>query len=396
MSGNNLFRMAPVNRTTIVRTTIGCILAALAGSGIFWASTPSDGAKSNAADKKPASEISRDKIAALGRMTPGFGIVKIGAAVPSRVERMLVREGQRVKAGEPLGYLLKHVELLASTDAAAARLAEAKSAQAADKQHALAQVQEAKQRIGQYEQPLLLQIQGQKSKVRQIEIELALRDWNVSRMKGLAVNSSVSEQDLKKEESGADSKREELAAAQIELERLQVQQKTDLDIAKAQLATAEAMLQKIEGSSQINRLERELQLEQARLEDGVLRSPIDGQVLEIRVRQGEIARDDPVLDIGDTQNMYVVAEVYQTDVKFVKVGQRATIRGYAFKTPLTGTVADVGLKIFKNDIVDDDPAAPTDARVVEVRVRLDESAAAAAYTNMQVQVLIDIQHTDKP
>jgi HlyD family secretion protein len=44
--------------------------------------------------------------------------------------------------------------------------------------------------------------------------------------------------------------------------------------------------------------------------------------------------------------------------------------------------------IFKNDVLNIDPAAKIDARVVEVRVRLDDSASVANLTNLSVDVVI--------
>lgn len=41
------------------------------------------------------------------------------------------------------------------------------------------------------------------------------------------------------------------------------------------------------------------------------------------------------------------------------------------------------------DALGTDPAARKDARVVEVEIRLDDSAAAAPFTNLQVEVEIE-------
>jgi len=39
-------------------------------------------------------------------------------------------------------------------------------------------------------------------------------------------------------------------------------------------------------------------------------------------------------------------------------------------------------------VLDTDPVARTDARVVEVEIRLDDSAGSAALSNLQVEVAI--------
>jgi HlyD family secretion protein len=59
---------------------------------------------------------------------------------------------------------------------------------------------------------------------------------------------------------------------------------------------------------------------------------------------------------------------------------------------LEGTVARIGKQIGKKDVLNTDPAADTDARVVEVRIRLapESSKKVAALTNLQVEVKINI------
>jgi len=46
---------------------------------------------------------------------------------------------------------------------------------------------------------------------------------------------------------------------------------------------------------------------------------------------------------------------------------------------------------FKNNVLDDDPAANADSRVVEVKVRLDNSQMVEALTNLQVDVRINVK-----
>ncbi len=117
-------------------------------------------------------------------------------------------------------------------------------------------------------------------------------------------------------------------------------------------------------------------------------SPIDGQVLEIHARASERVGPDGILELGDTSVMYAVAEVYETDIGRVRVGQTATVASPALAEPLTGRVERIGLKIGKRDVLSTDPVADADARVVEVRVRLDHPERAAALTNLRVDVVI--------
>jgi HlyD family secretion protein len=126
----------------------------------------------------------------------------------------------------------------------------------------------------------------------------------------------------------------------------------------------------------------------ARLELSVVRAPMAGQVLEIHARRGERVGPMGVLELGDTGRMYAVAEVYETDIGSVAKGQSATVLSAALSAPLKGKVERIGLKVGRMDVLGTDPIAKTDARVVEVRIRLDDAAAVASLTNLQVEVKI--------
>ena len=94
------------------------------------------------------------------------------------------------------------------------------------------------------------------------------------------------------------------------------------------------------------------------------------------------------MELGRTDRMYAVAEVYETDITLVQEGQSASVRIPAMDTPLTGTVERVSLKVGRLDAIGTDPIAKTDARVVEVFILLDDGASVSRFTNMQVKVEI--------
>ena len=142
--------------------------------------------------------------------------------------------------------------------------------------------------------------------------------------------------------------------------------KMDLDIALADLAAA-----------------------QARLELSVVRAPLRAQVLEIHAYPGERVGPEGVMELGRTDRMYAVAEVYETDIAQVKVGQVAKIRASAIDEELLGKVERISLKVGRLDVIGADPIAKTDARVVEVFILLDDSEAVSRFTNMQVKVEIE-------
>jgi HlyD family secretion protein len=113
-------------------------------------------------------------------------------------------------------------------------------------------------------------------------------------------------------------------------------------------------------------------------------------VLEILVRQGELMGEAGVLELARVDHMHAIAEVYETDIRFVKVGQKATVRSPAFEQDIPGQVKSIRQKVQKQDEMSTDPAARKDARIVEVIIELDDSQPAASLTNLQVDVLIHL------
>lgn len=130
---------------------------------------------------------------------------------------------------------------------------------------------------------------------------------------------------------------------------------------------------------------RRAQAELARTE---IRAPSSGRVLEILSWPGETVGPGGAVEIGNVARMYAVAEVYETDVGRIAIGQPATISSPALASPLTGVVEHIRLKVQKQDEIGTDPAARKDARIVEVEILLDDPEPVQGLSNLQVTVVI--------
>jgi HlyD family secretion protein len=179
--------------------------------------------------------------------------------------------------------------------------------------------------------------------------------------------------------------------------------RVDVERVEAQLANAEAEMERtrrlnadrVVSDSQRDSLQTtltvtraQLKTAQTALERQYVRAPFDGQVIDILAREGERATQG-IVELGRTDRMYAIAEVYETDIRRVRLGQRARVESPALALPLEGTVDRIGRKVGKLDAIGADPAARTDARVVEVEVRLDDSKPAASLTNLQVEITLE-------
>jgi len=111
-------------------------------------------------------------------------------------------------------------------------------------------------------------------------------------------------------------------------------------------------------------------------------------VLEILSQGGERIAPEGLLTLGQVGQMYARAEVYESDVGQIALGQRATVTSEVFDRPLAGVVDRIGSQVKPQSVISVDPTASIDARIVEVWVRLDpgESALARPFTHLQVSV----------
>ncbi|MBD0389302.1 MAG: efflux RND transporter periplasmic adaptor subunit, partial [Nostoc sp. C3-bin3] len=131
---------------------------------------------------------------------------------------------------------------------------------------------------------------------------------------------------------------------------------------------------------------------QTELAGAYIKAPMAGQIIKIHTRIGEKISTSGIADLGQTNQMMAVAEVYQTDIGKVKLGQQAVISSQAFTGELRGTVAQIGLQVNRQNVFSNQPGENLDSRVVEVKIRLnpEDSKRVAGFTNLQVQTAIEI------
>jgi len=95
--------------------------------------------------------------------------------------------------------------------------------------------------------------------------------------------------------------------------------------------------------------------------------------------------------------MMVIAEVYETDIRKVRLEQpvKVTSEYGGIETELTGRVEQIGLQIAKANFGEEeaDPTQDVNARIVIVKIRLnpEDSERVAALTGMQVRVAINTE-----
>jgi HlyD family secretion protein len=125
------------------------------------------------------------------------------------------------------------------------------------------------------------------------------------------------------------------------------------------------------------------------LADSLVYSPVSGRVLRVNTKAGEQSGPQGLVTLAETGRMYAVAEVYEADIRRVRVGQKATISGSLLSQSLAGVVETVGHEVTHLSALPDDPMQFTDGRVFRVRIRLNEPDRVAGLINARVSIRIE-------
>ncbi len=119
-----------------------------------------------------------------------------------------------------------------------------------------------------------------------------------------------------------------------------------------------------------------------------LRSPIDGFILSINTRVGERSTNEGILDIGSSQNMEALIEVYESDIDRVFISQKVELSSEngGFKKILKGKVIRISPQVKQRKVLSTDPTGDADSRIIEVLVQLNKESIKLVqnYAGMKV------------
>jgi HlyD family secretion protein len=448
---------------------VGMMVAATAVTGgvLYY------GAQQFGVMSKPAEPIEIPpviKVSALGRLEPEAEIIKLSAPIlldGDRVRKILVKEGETVKAGQVIAVLdsrerLQDALLVAQKQVgmAKAKLAQvqagAKTGQIQAQKATVArlQAQTVGDKVGQQETIARLEAQwlgdkqaqseniarleaqaqgdqqAQLATIGRLSAELNNAQAELARYQQLYNEGAISISLYDNKRLSVETAKQQLGEAKAVLKRIDTTSGKQVGEAKAVLRRIDATNSKLvseariallrinaTGGKQISEAEATLnsiaevrpvdvqavQTEvdnaiatakraETELEQSYIRAPLNGQILKIHTRPGEKISDDGIADLAQTSQMVAVAEVYQSDIGKIKLGQTAKVTGQAFPGEVKGTVSQIGLQVNRQNAFANQPGENLDRRVVEVKIRIkpEDNSRVASLTNLQVQTSIDL------
>ncbi|MCS6892320.1 MAG: efflux RND transporter periplasmic adaptor subunit [Rhodovarius sp.] len=331
-------------------------LAGLGGTGLGWFALAQRPQPAPPAAQQPVLM----GVGALGRVEPAGRIRKLqvpGAMNVTRLAALYVREGDEVVAGQ----------LLAEFADAALKDAEVQRAEAA-----LAEARANLERVRNGARPS--EIAAQRARIAALAAVEENARREAQRSDRLAGSGAAAEAAAERNRFLAARTAAERAEAEAVLETLLRPRPEDVAIAEARVAAAEGALAKARADAALSRVY----------------APISGTILRIAARPGDQVGSEGLLEMADLSAMDVVADVFETDLPRIAIGQRAEVIVPGEAQRFTATVREIGWLVRRTTQAGTDPVAAVDARTVEVRLTLSEEGRQALMrrSNMQVQVAI--------
>jgi multidrug resistance efflux pump len=295
-------------------------------------------------------------VAAEGKMEamPGFDVDVGTSELNGRISRILVKEGDQVRKGQTVA-VLENEDLQAQVTQG-------------EKELAVAQA-------------------------RLIELESGARKEEIlqanARLKGATARMDEARNQLQR---------------QLDLRRQQLIPQATVDAAeaafKAALAEVEEaaqqkkLLQKGPKAEtvqlyhdQVKLAEAALDYNRMRLDKTIIRSPIDGTVIERYLDEGEgVTPEIPILAITDLNRLWVNVEVDETDIGRVHLGDTVQVSSNAYPgQTFQGTVREIADYAGARKIRPSNPAVNLGLKVVQVKIAL------ASRTPLRLGMTVDVR-----
>ncbi|MEH2245466.1 HlyD family efflux transporter periplasmic adaptor subunit [Nostoc sp.] len=412
------------------------IITSLAIGGISVYTVMKFQATANEKQKAPVAVVPVVKtVTALGRLEPKGEVIKLSAPSAigegNRVEQLLVKEGDRVKTGQVIAIMDNRDRLQATLAEAQKQVqvtksrlnqvkAGAKRGEIRARQATVNRVQVELEGNIKTQQATInrleAELQGQQRSLQATVARVAAEKGNaqadVQRYETLYKAGAISSQEVDKRRLSAETSTQELIESQATQTRTVATLQQQLNEAKAnQDQTLASLQQQInEAKANLNQTaevrptdianaQAEIESAQAtvdkiraELAQAYVVAPKAGRILEINTRAGETVGNEGIVALGQTDQMYAVVEVYQSDIKRVRPGQGVRVSSDSLRNELEGRVDWIGMEVKRQNLINADPSSNIDARVVEVHVQLNKlsSQNASSFTNLQVKAVIEL------
>jgi ABC exporter DevB family membrane fusion protein len=349
------------------------VVLVLAGAAAAWVNGWVDQWLPGRADATVPATVGtiEQRVVAIGRVEP-ITEITLANKIPGRIKTVLVKEGDSVTVGQPV-IRFDDEESVAQVRMARARVATAEAeVRRAQRGLEAARARWAEVKSGARPQEIeaaRADLQQAKERWENLEVERA-------RFKQLYDGALVGRSDYNRAETEAAIWKTRVKSAEEGLSLLLAGPKPEtVAAALAQVREAEAELKRAE--SQVAQTRTEVDHARVVMQTSVVESTVNGKVTRKLVEPGEaVDVSAPLLVLGDMRKIIVKAEVDESDLGKVSVGQKAVISADAYPGRVfPGTIYEIGQAVGKRRVRPEDPARIQDTKVLETKIEITEGAS---------------------
>ncbi|MFM7438505.1 MAG: biotin/lipoyl-binding protein [Snowella sp.] len=297
-------------------------------------------------------------VTALGRIEPQGEVIKVAPSPDlggAKIAQLMVKEGDKVQQGQVIAILdtleRKQADVKLAQESVKVAQANLEIVKAKPKKgdielqrtairQAQRELMAEKHLHGASLAKLNAQLIGEKNtqaaRIAKLKAEFYNAEREYYRYKTLAEQGAISTSDLERHRLSLDQARESLKEAEMsnqktiailsqEIKELQAETEKKQYLLEAQIEEANAKLESLteirqvelqKSQSELQRAIVELEKAKIELNTAYVKAPSLGQVLNIYTKVGEkVTGSDGIIALGNTQQMIVVAEVYESDIK---------------------------------------------------------------------------------
>ena len=263
-------------------------------------------------------------------------LISVSSTVSGKIRRLPIHEGERLKRGQLIAQL-REEDYQAKVDVAAGAVQSIK----ASHNEAIADALLVKERTEKDEQRAAAVLSASQARFKEAEANMQLATLDFKRISKLYKSKTVSASEMDKVQAAYKLAQARLARAEEEIN----ENRAKLKVTQANIGEVTIKQQRAESlKGKLVEATAELKAARLKLAHTTLTSPIDGVVAKKIAHIGEVVKvGQPVAVVIDLNNIWVEANLEETKVEHVHLGQSVDLKVDAYpKTRFTGKVINIG------------------------------------------------------
>ena len=319
-------------------------------------------------------------------------LISVSSTVSGKIRLLPIREGENVKKGQLIAQL-REEDYQAQVDIAAGAV----QAINASLNEAVADVLVVREKTGKDVERAEAVLSASRARLKEAEANMQLAALDFKRVGKLYKSRTVSASEMDKVQAAYNLAQARLASAEEEIN----ENRAKLEVTRANTGEVTIKQRRVESlKGKLEEATAELEAARLKLAHTTVTSPIDGVVAKKISHIGEvITAGQPVTVIVDLNNIWVEANLEETQVKHVRLGQSVDLNVDAYSnTRFTGKVINIGAATASEfALIPENRSAGNFTKVTQrIPIRIEVvDPAEQLRPGMMVTVGIDIRKTQQ-